>query len=455
MIATSNFYLTFFASFLIAFAGLIALTRAPEKYTLPDLYVFSIGIFFGVYSLAKPPQFLAAFPLANISLYLSALLVASTVVTWFSARFVMNNLLNATQKKHSTLQFIFSALCAVKNKWLASATIGLLCFQLYAITHYHVTYIAINLSSANHYSYLFLCLHTLYPQVLFCVALITLTKLLSNNTTQKYILAIFAFFLILLLLFLGRRVVFYLLFLTVLIYLVQRPHVKLLSIRTVLLSAFCFLILFAYSNFFQAYRNSFIHLPSRQWLSLQSTNPLYLLTSNRSYTNLEQRPFQWGLAYRILKQHDENHQPFAKGQLFATAVISVIPRFLWPEKPTVATDVLLHQQLNTPSQDFSDSLFSMTLADFGWACVFAIALLVSLFFFFIASLSRWLIKSPGFYALFIGSALFYLLSIESNYIDYLLFFRNALLLVGVFFAYSGLHALICTQKTPLKHAHHE
>jgi hypothetical protein len=151
--------------------------------------------------------------------------------------------------------------------------------------------------------------------------------------------------------------------------------------------------------------------------------------------NLQERMSMWQLNYMIIeKQIYYYGLDIPYGDLLWQGLKNTIPSILWPGKIVTDLDTLMAYQYMLPLTDYPTNNFAMMQADFGYLSVILLPLQLLFVFFSAALLIQASRRHHTLLWLLSGYFIYYLLRIEAQYSDWLILYRNILMVTIVYLA---------------------
>lgn len=429
---------------LIVFACYVAFSKNPRNYDLIDIYVFGYALYFAVYTAMK-------FLVVGVGQYnqvigfLTGLFILTGCIgVWMIARVVFSyTIMNAFSDRLKLVYLIEQAGRVHPSAILFVLTLACI-FQTYSLLHYGIVYDYVSIDGVNiSLPYWFTSVHSIYKFLVFILVATVFCRFIvakSRRTKLQWLLAMLICFL--LMATLGRRAMFFTLFVCILIYFATLD-LKLISARSLISLAIVSIFFIGYSNFYDGNRGviEFGYLKKMHIADARADLKISLTkTANtrKTYDSIAARPYGWHLIYKLMSDRASfRYSTVPHRNIFLFSLQRVIPRVIYPNKPLgEGLDELLEKNYGLASVDLPDTLLSFLVGDFGFYSIFIYIILMSLLLVYVSLLLK-LVESISLAFPFIFNwAVYYLLSVESNPVDYFLFLRNTALLAVLFFLFS-------------------
>jgi hypothetical protein len=434
-VSSANLTLVVCSLFILGLAFLFGHLRWL-RIDVVDIYVLIVSIFFGGYTLVNA----LAKDLSMVNPVLAALVlmlvVATLGITWLVSRMLPIGLQRALQ-----IRYLLSQWLRVDGKVILLLLGGTILFQLYSYlrfgffaSHDLFRFRADDLALEGiSFPYWFTSVAFLMTFLIPCVFIAVTTKALTSSAATRgpWIVALVTMMLVASLY--GRRMVFYLIFVFLILWCLVRGK-NLFTLRTGLLVLIVLPILVAISNIYLVYR------PAAQ--QFQATNPdisvpaIYAAATNMDTTvsNLQERPAIWQLNYTILDKQIQHHGlSIPYGDLLWQGFRNTIPNAFWPGKSVYNLDDMVAHLYGMPARDYGTNNFAMSQADFGLLSVILLPLASLLVFLSMALLILATRRHPTLLLLLSGFFIFYLLNVEVDYGHIFVLYRNILTVMFIYF----------------------
>jgi hypothetical protein len=395
-----------------------------------DLHVLMVCVYFGSYTLVD--ALVKDLSTVNSgSAVVSLLLVMVTVgATWLISRVLPIELRRTLQMRYLLAQWLH-----VDGRIVLLLLGALLVFQLYSYQHFGIlaeSTIAVSLNSL--YSpvpdlpYWFTSAMSFLTPLAFCLFIAVTLRVLASRAGRRVFWIIVLVTVLTLVTVWGRREVFYLMFMFFVLWSITKTR-NLISPMNGFLLLLALPLLVAFSNIFLTYRSN--------TLEKLGVSGIYSAGSNLDATllNLQERMSIWQLNYMIIeKQKPYYGLDIPYGDILWQGLENTIPSILWPGKIVTDLDTLMAYQYTLPVTDYPTNNFAMMQADFGYLSVILLPLLLLFVLFLSALLIQASSRHPTLLWLLSGYFIYYLLRIEAQYSDWLVLYRNMLIVTIVYLA---------------------
>lgn len=203
---------------------------------------------------------------------------------------------------------------------------------------------------------------------------------------------------------------------------------------TVMVIALAMPVLIAVSNVYQAYRAvSYRGVPLDNIVTSQDIGSLFeeAAAVERTVANLQERPAMWRFNYEVVSAHASGNGSLQWGTLLLGDIPNYIPSVLYPRKEWVDSEDVLLQRFNLERYDRPSNLFSYTYADVGLLSALAAPGLMLLFCWLCAFALRRL-RDPFLRSVLMGMAIYYAISLETGYLAPLAMARDFLIVAAIY-----------------------
>jgi hypothetical protein len=177
-------------------------------------------------------------------------------------------------------------------------------------------------------------------------------------------------------------------------------------------------LLVTFSNLYQAYRLvSHRGIPMENIIAVDEIGSLIenAAAVDRTVSNLQERLAMWRFNHEVIDAHVSDKADLQWGQIFASDLPNYVPSALYPGKTWVDSEETLLDAFGLEKHDRPSNLFSYTYADFGLLSAF-VAPALMLFFVWVCSLTLRRMRDPFLRLLLMGMAIFYAMNLETGYI---------------------------------------
>lgn len=177
-------------------------------------------------------------------------------------------------------------------------------------------------------------------------------------------------------------------------------------------------VLVALSNVYQAYRLvSHRGVPLENVIAADDVGSLVeeVAAVGRTVSNLKERQAVWRFNYEVVKAHVVDGANLQWGELLAGEFPNYVPSALYPGKVWIDSEETLLRAFGLEVYDRPSNVFAYTYADFGMlSAVLAPALL--LFWCWVCATALRFLRDPFLRVLLMGMAIFYAINMETGYL---------------------------------------
>lgn len=403
------------------------LKKRWQSIDLFDIYIISVAVYFGVYSLVD-----SLFNnLSNYNLLLiiwtHLLVFITTAIMWLCTRLLPNKV-----RRFIELRYLIEIL---KKTTLASNVLFFLfiiIITLYTYFKYGILGKA-DLSLLNDsLPYSLVSIRNLVPSIAYMLCLTTIIKLKSNAKLNfKYILwAIMLLGSLFIIFIYGRRMFFGVLLLQILIFsiLANKNIFKMKNSKNIMILA---IVMMLASNIFQNYRSIIYSVNSNS-----SNVPGFsesILSFDKTTDNLKDRTAIWRFNYLITEKHLKGNLRVSEpGITVAQGFANAIPSFLLPSKSIYDLDSTVALGASLPILDYPSNLYAYLEFDFGYLSIFMLTIIflpimIILIILLIATKSH-----PILFAFVACNIINNLMNVETTYSFLLIMLRDSFFVTSIY-----------------------
>lgn len=195
--------------------------------------------------------------------------------------------------------------------------------------------------------------------------------------------------------------------------------------RPVLIMLLSLPALIVMSNLFQTYRaisyRGVLLENITADVSIESLGDLQALVENaqdvdRTIANLEGRQAIWRFNYELVHAHGAGQGVLQWGNIFLSGLPTHIPAALYPGKVVVETEGVVLDAFGLERYDRPENVFAVAYAEFGWLSIVAVPALL-LFFVWLTAKVMARLQDPFLRATLMGMAVYYALNMEAAYLE--------------------------------------
>jgi len=398
------------------------------------MYVLMVSVFFGGYTLVDALVRDLSFFDPTLGVLVLFLVAITTGAAWFIAKVLIPvELQPELQLRYLVVQWLRADPWAILLLLSLIVIFKVYSYQQYGvISNWDVDYFVF---SEMELPYWFTSGTALVGPLIFCLFLAAASRaLVSRGKVRILWIATLAVVLFLAALY-GRRSILYLLLMLLILWsLVQGRNLFSLRSGPLVLAGLCVLAaLFIYSNLFQNYRAT---LPTSTAAAGTSEAPNFLdaaWDADATLANLQTRVAMWQFNYLILDgQTTGSRVETPYGGILWQGFKNTVPKALWPEKTFSDLDEMVANLYGLPPTDYPTNHFAVAQADFGYLSVIILPLQLLFVFVSMAVAVRATRRYPTLLLLLSGAFLYYFLTVEMNYADLFVLYRNVFLIAAVY-----------------------
>ncbi len=402
-----------------------------------DVYILMVAVFFGIYTFVDALVKDHSWSDPALAASVIALVIATLMVLWLGSR-----LLPPQIKEPLRVRYLITQWERIDSRFILLLVGLMLIFELYTYQQFgvfvsHDTFVTPTEETKRElavFPYWVTSIAALTIALNFCAFVAATTKLFAS-TGKEYVYWLLLLVLILLFAtFLGRRNVFYYMFIFILIWHLVKGR-NLFTLRTTYLLLLAVPVLLVFSNIYQTYRYHEVHIAP----GLTNNVPIDVAefvsvgtSAEVTYSNLENRMAMWEFSYLILEKQQHNFAQPPYGIIIWQDLQNTIPKVLWPHKVPYNIDLFTADRYGLPAYDYPTNNFATVQGDFGYLSVIVLPIQLLFVFTSLAVLVQVTRRYPVLLLLFSGMTLYYLLAIESDYHYLVLLYRNIILVAIVF-----------------------
>lgn len=423
-----------FSGCLLGLIGLSLWLRL-RSLSLADVFLFSIAVYFGAYTLVDVYAVgVRGFDPVIVAAVFSGIALSSLAI-WAFARIGSGDVINET-----SLARLAQDWKACPGTLIVAMLISIVVFRLYTamvIGSYSAESKAEFEVVEKRLPYWFTAIGILVPAMLFTAGTASWAKYMTSVGTNRLFWLTLTLIAAAFLFWQGRRAVFALLVVALWTMATtgRTSGRRWILILFVLAMAAPFLL--AISNLFQTYREAaFRGVPVVTAFRYESG--LSVLERawgvERTLTNLQNRPAVWRFNYAVINSHQRGEGQLQWGRLLLSAVPNYIPAVFYPgAKTTFETEGELQKAMNLEYRDLAENIFVATYGEFGPLGFFVAPLMIIAFVMICAMVLRRL-DDPFLRMLLMGMCLYYALNLETQYSGPIGIARDFILLATAYLA---------------------
>jgi hypothetical protein len=403
--------------------------------SLADVFLFSIAVYFGAYTLIDVSVVgVRGFDPTIVAAVHCGIAVCAFAV-WAFARFGPRRIVDETSLARLTHDWK-----ACPGPLIAAMLVAIVGFRFYTamvIETYSVESRADLETFENQLPYWFTAIGILAPAMLFTAGTASWAKYMTSvGTTKRLFWLALTLTAAAFLFWQGRRPMFAFF---VLVFWTVGSIGRLSTKRWLLIllvSAIAAPFLIAISNLFQAYRwASFRGAPVVSEFRYESFDSIVKRATSveRTVANLRKRQAIWRFNYAVMNSHQRGDGELQWGLLLVSSVPNYIPAVLYPGKKSIfETEGELQKAMNLEYRDLGENIFVMTYGDFGLLGFLVAPLMIIAFVMVSAEVLR-RIYDPFLRLLLMGLCLYYALNMEAQYTTPIGVARDFVVLAAAYF----------------------
>lgn len=395
-------------------ATIASLWLRRQTLSLADVFLLSIAMFFGTYTLID---------IAVVELHgydpVIAIALFGGIALGFAAIWAFARVGPRWVMKETSLTR-FASDCIAAPGWLIVAMLtGIIVFRFYTTSLVEVAATEQQFSRVDDsLPYWFTTIGILAPSLLFICAVAAWAKGMQSSGKRKLFWFCLTAVAAGMIFPQGRRQLFAVLvviawMLATMGHMTTKRWVVLFIVGAIAAPFFI-----AISNVFTVYRWAFYRgSPALSMLEDESIGNLAEAAVDVANTvkNLEVRESMWRYNYDAMRAYLNDDGPLHWGTLLARSIPNYIPALLYPgDKEAFDAEVEMQHGLGIAEGDRAENIFIMTFGDFGFLGVIAAPLLIMLFIYITALILRRL-HDPFLRILLVGMSLNYAMNLEVSY----------------------------------------
>lgn len=417
-----------------------------SEFDLIDLYILFAGIYFGAYTFLKAL-------LEDYSKYepLTIVIVFGQIIMILAITFILWRFMPEHFRREVEIKSLLEQWKNVNSYVVILLLAILLMIYIYGYEKYniisHIDH-GILIRAGKGLPYWFTSINVLVNNILLCTFIALVAKIIASENMVKKLWIIPLLVLLLMALTHGRRALINPLIIgTILLFISQeREFFQFRYLKLVLLVSMGILI---FSNVFQAYRYPLQFPDSVNPIEVK--NPISAaLDARYTLNNLKERPSGWEFNYSIFRGQRYDSIPLQLGGIFWQGLKNSIPRIFWPHKEVVSLNDLYVKLYSLPEADYGKNNFGFTQADFGYASIIIMPILILIVTSTLVFISMATKNYPVLLLLLSGTVINYLINIEQNVTDIFILYRDLLILTGVYL----IGEVLIKMKVLFRLAHH-